>query len=507
MDQPVVTRLERLVSAALVRSGFSGKNTCLVIGVSGGPDSSALLYCLYRIRGHHQLRLHVAHLNHDFRGEDSEADARFVAAVARELELPVTVEKRDPVFYQQTRGISSFEQAARELRYSFLAQVALDVGADAVAVGHTADDQAETVLLHILRGAGPYGLRGMTECSPWPWPPAVRKLVLFRPLLEATKKDTAAYCRALGRGFREDSGNYLPQFTRNRVRHELLPLLAAEYNPRVGEALIRLARTTALELDYLERETDRVWPMVVATPGEGVTDSLKFNRQALSALHLALQSLILRRGYSQLAGDTRRLRESQLRAMTELASGEGSGRALSLPGGLTLHAVYEYLLLSHDSSLPCPLPLLEGERPVALPDAPERIKVTELDGWRVVAELLEPPLSALAPAHGAFTALFDPAALGGQVSVRSRRPGDRFQPLGMTHQRKLQDFFTDGQVPRSWRGRVPLLVSPRGIAWVVGHRIAHWARVKEISAPLSPVLRVRFDQINDQNIATSQRLP
>lgn len=171
MDQPVVARLERLVAAALVRSGYSGQETSLVVGVSGGPDSTALLYCLHRLRERHQLRLHVAHLNHDFRGEEAEEDARFVTAVAQELELPVTVEKRDPVAYQRSRGISSFEQGARELRYSFMAQVAQDIGAGAVAVGHTADDQAETVLLHILRGTGPHGLRGMTQTSTWPWPP------------------------------------------------------------------------------------------------------------------------------------------------------------------------------------------------------------------------------------------------------------------------------------------------------------------------------------------------
>lgn len=496
MDQPVIARLERLVTAALVRSGYSGEETSLVVGVSGGPDSSALLYCLHRLRERRQLRLHVAHLNHDFRGEEAEIDARFVAAVAQELELPVTVEKRDPVAYMRTRGISSFEQGARELRYSFLAQVAEDIGARAVAVGHTADDQAETVLLHILRGAGLHGLRGMTETSAWPWPPGVQGLTLFRPLLEAAKADTAAYCRALGREYREDSGNLLPQFTRNRVRHQLLPLLAAEYNPRIQEALIRLARTTSQELDYLEAETDRVWPQVVST-GEADAAGLRFDRAALSALHPLLQSLVLRRGYAQVAGDTRRLRESHLRAMSDLASSQGAGRALSLPGGLTLHSSYDHMLLSRERVLPCPLPPLTGDRMVSLPETPGHATVTDLDGWRIVAEILPPALPAQKPPEGAFTALLDPASLGGGVSVRSRRPGDRFQPLGMTHQKKLQDFFTDARVPRSWRDRVPLLVSAQGIAWVVGHRIAHWAQVKEKETPDAPVLRVTFDHIGD----------
>lgn len=320
---------------------------------------------------------------------------------------------------------------------------------------------------------------------------------MFRPLLEAAKADTAAYCRALGRDFREDSGNYLSRFTRNRVRHELMPLLAAEYNPRVQEALIRLARTTAQELDYLEDETERVWPQVVSTGEADATGSLRFDRTALSALHPLLQSLVLRRGYGQVAGDTRRLRESHLRAMSEMASRQGSGRALSLPGGLTLHSAYDHLLLSREKVLPCPLPPLTGERAISLPETAGRLAVTELDGWRVVAEILPPALPAQKPSDGTFTALLDLSALDGGVWVRSRRPGDRFQPLGMTHQKKLQDFFTDARVPRSWRDRVPLLVSAQGIAWVVGHRIAHWAQVKEEERPGAAVLRIAFDHIVD----------
>ncbi len=177
MSDKLTARIERLAGASLRRCGISsvhstgnsGKGaTPLVVGVSGGPDSTALLYCLYRLRKAWDLQLHVAHLNHDFRGEEADADAEFVTNLALELDLPVTVEKRDPLAYQRERGISSFEQGARELRYAFLAKVAASIGAKAVAVAHTADDQAETVLLHILRGAGLGGLRGMTELAPWP---------------------------------------------------------------------------------------------------------------------------------------------------------------------------------------------------------------------------------------------------------------------------------------------------------------------------------------------------
>ena len=178
--------LERKVAAALRRAGYSNTGVTLVVGVSGGPDSCALLYSLDRLKDAHGLSLHVAHLNHNFRGQEAEDDAVFVAEIAKELGLPVTVVKEDPHEYQRERGISSFEQGAREMRYAFMARVTQDAGAKAATVGHTADDLAETVMLHVLRGSGLYGLRGMGEVSYWPLPVDVAGLKLFRSLLEVT---------------------------------------------------------------------------------------------------------------------------------------------------------------------------------------------------------------------------------------------------------------------------------------------------------------------------------
>ena len=482
----VVARLERQVTAALRRAGYSGNHTTLVVAVSGGSDSLALLYCLHHLRERHRLRLQVAHLNHDFRGAEADADAQFVADLARELGLPVTVEKRDPQEYQQQRHISSFEQAARELRYTFLAAVAEEMGAAAVALGHTADDLAETVLLHILRGAGLHGLRGMSELSPWPWPGEGRSLSLFRPLLEATKADTLAYCRELGREYREDTGNYLGRFTRNRVRHDLLPLLASEYNPKVREALVRLARTAALELDYLEGEASRAWPQVATVEAEAVT----FDRASLATLDPALQRLLLRRGYAALVGDTRRLREVHLDSMSELVSAP-SGRAVALPFGLRLYSVYHRLVLCRDECLPCPFPPLEGEHPVTLPTLEGQVTVTEVAGWRVTAQSVPPP-ETLSP-NEPLTARFDPSSLRDGVYIRIRRPGDRFHPLGMARDKKLQGFFTEARVPRAWRDRVPLLVAGPRIAWVVGYRIAHWARVAAGESGSTSAVQVTFE--------------
>lgn len=502
----VVSGLERRVAAALRRSGNTGSHKTLVVAVSGGPDSLALLYSLHRLKPPLRPRLHVAHLNHNFRGDEADEDARFVSAVARELGLPATVEKQDPVQYQRERGISSFEQAAREIRYEFLSKVAEDVGAPVVALGHTADDQAETVMLHVLRGSGLHGLTGMAEFSPWPWPRSGNPLQLFRPLLGVTKVDTVAYCRELNRDFREDSGNYLPEFTRNRVRQHLLPLLASEYNPQVRESLLRLARTARLDLEYLESETSRAWSRI-ASEGDG---GISFNLAALAALHPALQRMLLRRGYAALTGDARRLRESHLAAMAEMVTEKRTGRMVSLPRGVRLHRAQDYLLLSRDENLPCPMPLLPEEQALSLPPADGQELVTSSGGWRVTLRVAESPEipfekgdqgtplgrggpSRILPPDLVWSAWLDRTALGGRLLVRTRRPGDRFQPLGMSQAKKLQDIFTDIKVPRAWRDRVPLLVSDRGIAWVVGYRIADWAAVSVAGSPGRPAVWVQFE--------------
>ena len=484
----VAKALEKIVAGALARAGFSGKGLTFVVGVSGGPDSSALLHCLSRLQEQHSFRVHLAHLNHDFRGAEADDDAEHVAAVARGLGVDATIERWDPEEFRQKnpgRVNSSFEDLARGMRYSFLGEVAGAVGAAAVVVGHTGDDQAETVLLHLLRGAGLHGVAGMAELSPWPWPGDGIGFSLFRPLLAGTKSGTVSYCQEVGIQFREDSGNYLPRFTRVRVRRQLLPLLEAEYNPRVKESLIRLARTAALELDFLEDQAGRVWPQL----SQDIEGSIYLDLGQLREVHPALQALIFRRAYQGLKGDTRRLSEAHIRRLIDLCLGAKSGLRISLPQAINAYRTYFHLVLSHLPELPCPLPVFEGEYPVEIPSDDDLSVTTLAAGWRVSVshagsdpetgttrgEPGRPDGEPLAWTGRPWTLSLAPEVLAGGLILRSRRPGDRFQPLGMDREKKLQDFFTDSHTPRSWRDRVPLLVTRGGIAAVTGHRAAHWA--------------------------------
>ena len=492
------------MTAALARAGFSGTTRILLVGISGGPDSSALLHCLTRLRQHDSFDLHAAHLNHDFRGAEADDDAEHAAAFARDLGVPATVEKWDPLEFQRDhpeKRNSSFEHLAREMRYSFLAKTAKTVGAAAVVVAHTADDQAETVLLHLLRGSGLHGIAGMSELAPWPWPAEGSGLLLFRPLLAVSKEDTAAYCGEAGIAYRDDSGNSLPRFTRVRLRRELIPRLAAEYNPKVKDSLLRLARTAAIQLEYVEREVSRVWPQL-AQEADG---AIYVDLEHFAAIDPALQALVLRRAYQGVKGDARRLQETHLRRLITTALEGRSGQAIELPRGVKALRTYHHLVFFHGDSLPCPLPPLNDEHVVEIPVNPNETAITLVSGWRVTTGYAEPdaaggtaetghPTEPKVPWRGQrWTVPLDAGVLSGGLTIRSRQPGDRWQPQGMDRKKKLQDYFTDARTPSSWRDRVPLLVTPQGIAAVAGHRVAQWAQDRSRSISTEPNMWVTIE--------------
>ena len=230
----------------------------LVVAVSGGPDSVCLLHILVRLREELDIELHAAHLNHQLRGAESEADASYVADLAQRLEIPATIESRDVKAYQALHR-TTLEEAAREVRYAFLADVAGAVGAERVATGHTSDDHIETILIHLIRGSGTRGLRGLLPVSQWPVPGA--KLTVIRPLLETSLEETAAYCRNQKISPRTDTSNLSSEPLRNRIRRELLPQLRS-YNPQVAGALLRTARLASYDLAYIDKEVARLWGRV-----------------------------------------------------------------------------------------------------------------------------------------------------------------------------------------------------------------------------------------------------
>ena len=481
------------VLSAARRAGL-GPGDVVVAGVSGGPDSCALMTVLSWVAEDTRFGFTVqpAHLLHDFRGQETYDDADFV----RRMWPNCIIDEVDVAAYQRESGVSSFEQAARDVRYDFLARVARQVGARLVAVGHTADDLGETVLLHLARGSGLHGLRGMSELDEWPYLAGQEQdLRVWRPLLALTRHHTISLCRHRRITYRDDSTNYMREFARNRVRHDLMPALKEQLNPRIVEALGRLSRTASAQADYMEEQADLLWPEVASKP---VTEdgALHLDRERLAEAHPALRHILLRRAWIAVTGQDRRLTERHLAAMARLVAAPGSGKTVELPRG------YRFSAKGPDATLAapqrrddCPYPALRREFRLTLPMGPIAVAVTKQDGWEVTAQAVRLPPDAALDTGDPMAAYLSPAALAEGATVRTWQAGDRIQPLGMSGTRKLQDLFTDAGVPRGWRERMPLVVTPAGIAWVAGVRIADWAAVPASDSGEIPAVMVRFERV------------
>jgi tRNA(Ile)-lysidine synthase len=470
--------LEKLVLDFIRAHDLLSGGDRVVAAVSGGADSVCLLHILHNISSELGISLHVAHLDHGLRGDASAADADYVRSLADTLGLPWTIEKRDVRGYRREHCLS-LEEAAREVRYRFLAEAAADIGAASVAVAHTRSDHVETVLLHLLRGSGLSGLVGLKEAAVLRYKRVVEPLKVIRPLLCATRTEIDAYCRENRLAYRTDATNESLTPTRNRIRLKLLPALRRDFNPRIDEVLDRLSRLAADDVDFIEAEAGRAVNELV-----GIRDDVALiSKQAFLKLHPALRRAALRQVLSQSIGSPKDIEAVHIEAMMALAAGV-AGRSINLPGGLTFASSYEDLMLGRDLSGVVPLPPIEGERRLNIPG------VTELTGWRVTASVVETTDEApIKQEKNTSVELMDFDVAGGEISVRARRPGDRFQPLGMSGEKKLNNFFIDAKVPVSWRPHIPILVNPVQIVWVAGYRLDDRVKVTPLT---KRVLRLEF---------------
>jgi tRNA(Ile)-lysidine synthase len=505
-------KLEFKVIDFIQRYSLIAPEEIVVVGVSGGADSVCLLHVLAKWQKGLGIKLHVAHLNHQLRGVESEADAEYVSNLAGSLGIPITIGRQDVAAYRIERNCS-IEEAARELRYAFLARVAREVGANRIAIGHTRDDQVETILMHILRGTGITGLCGLAPCSPmaydsqgmsWPASPLSLRaealseakgqrsnLLVIRPLLDITREETTSYCQEHQLDPRIDSSNLSLSFFRNRLRLQLLPLLR-QYNPGVDQALLRLADIAKEDNAVIEQQASELWEEVARQEN----NAIYLDRKQIASLPIALQRQLLRAAVTKLAGDTRDIEASHIEAARSLLD-KPVGKRISFPHGFICHGGYNELVIAstaQQSQLPpCPFPPLPGEFPLKVPGK------TLFPGWKVTASIVRERMDALSSQDALSTsertcqsnlvADFDFHKAGTALFVRQRRPRDRFQPLGMNMPKKLYEFMVDAKIPRSWRSHIPIVCSPRQIIWVVGWRIDDRVKVTEAS---KEILRLEF---------------
>jgi tRNA(Ile)-lysidine synthase len=434
----------------------------LVVGVSGGADSLALLDALARLLPVDQLV--VAHLDHGLR-PSSAAEAEAVRGMAVARGLASHIERID-VAGQARAGGLSLEEAGRAARYDFFARVARAEGARVIAVGHHVDDQVETILMHLLRGAGPGGLRGMPVAGPLPGQPG---LWLLRPLLAVDRATIEAYGRENDLAPIADASNADTTFTRNRLRHELLPLLE-QYNPQVRERLRTMAATLAAEDDLLAGLEDEAWRAIAAGSGSGW---VRLRRDAWRAQPLALRRRLLRRAYVAIRPGVKELGFAALEAARRVAEEGTTGARAALPGGIALRVGYGALLVSTGEP-PAAYPQLAGTEPISLPTPGAGALA---NGWRLVATPVTavdlPAIRAAAGPWTATVALDENAAL----VVRPRRPGERIRPLGLGGSASLKKVMIDRKIPAAARARWPLVATAEHPVWLVGHVLDERARV------------------------------
>lgn len=432
----------------------------LVVGVSGGPDSVALLHLLMRLYPPEQLI--VAHLNHGWR-ESARSDVDLVREMAFAARLVFNLRLVDTVTLARERGWS-LEEAGRHARYAFFAQLARQEGADAIAVGHNADDQAETVLLNLVRGTGLDGLGGMRPVAALPEHPELR---LVRPLLHTSRAAIEAYCRDHHLAFAHDATNLDLNFARNRVRHALLPLLES-LNPGAARHLEQLAELAAADVAILEDLTDEAWAALLRERGE---TWLRLEREGWRLLPVGLQRRVLRRAVAALRRARRDVGFRTIEQARLLADRSSTGGRATLPDGLTLTTSARWLTLAVDADVvPGDWPQLPGAAPLTLPIPGE---LALANGWRLTAEWATADL-ANRDAWQAFVDVGDAA----QLVVRGRRAGERLQPLGM-HGRSasLQDIMVNRKIPADARARWPIVALPERLVWLVGHQIDARARM------------------------------
>lgn len=415
----------------------------VVVAVSGGADSVALLDFLATGSGL-GLQLVVAHVNHGLRGVEADADERFVRGLAERYGLPMATTSADVRALSRQRRIS-LEEAGREARYAFFEAVAGQYGAARIALAHHRDDQAETVLMRLIRGAGVDGLSGMR--------PRSGDGRYVRPLLSITRRAIVGYLRKRGLAWREDASNQDQRFLRNRVRHELLPLLAG-YNPAIAERLAATAESLAADGELLERLTAERYAVCRRDcAGEGLVVPLL--RQEPDGIRLRLY----RRAIAAVKGDLRRLAHRHLQAIDRLVFAARSNAELVLPDGVRVTRCYDALTVTvgepgEDFGYEL---LVEGPGSYRLPG-----------GWVLTVEIAAAPASWEGAASD--TAWFDPVTAPFPWQVRTFRPGDRIRPFGMAGEKKVKDLLIDLKIPPIERRSLPLIFAGGVLAWVCGIR-------------------------------------
>lgn len=440
-------------------------NDQIVIAVSGGVDSMVLLEMLFQFQKELNLQLHVAHLNHQLR-PDSEVDANFVVEQAKQRGLAFTLEKVNVAEYA-SKNKQSIETAGRHARYDFLKRVAQAHHYGKIALAHHQNDQAETFFLNVIRGATAQGWGGMKPLSD----------VYIRPLLNCSKSNIYQFAQDQKIPYREDETNTDQKFRRNWVRQRVIPLLEQK-NENLVDAITRNQAVFRQTSDYLQQQAEIVLEHLIISKEK---DELSLNRKNFIVQHPAMQTEVIRLVIKNLRGDLNRLEAHHILKLCAHAKSKESGQLIELPLGLMVMIQPDVLIFSSQKI---------GNKPV-----PESQKLnisgeTQWANWSFISEV------KAFQSHqdiGRLSVCMDWSKIEPPLVVRSRQPGDRIDPMGLSGRKKIQDIFMDAKVARTTRDQVPLIEDQKGIVWVVGHCQSERTRVTTASQQVFHIRAVQHE--------------
>ena len=445
----------------------------ILVAVSGGPDSVALLHALLALQNGLDFQMAVAHLNHGLRPTTAATDAEFVSALCRKQGIRCH-QKAIDLITDQNSSHGSIEARARQARYDFFDYIAREYSYSKIALGHHADDNAELILMNLFRGSGSLGLAGI---------PPIRDQRIIRPLFQQTRQQIQHFLETFKLEFVQDETNRDTRFLRNRIRHELLPGLLQNYNPNLVDTLNRTADVLRFEQNFIGQSAQNALDRIAIKQDTALHLSITRLRQ----LHMALQRRAIRLAIAELKGNLRKITFGHIDSVLQLCRQGLTGQRLSLPDGIVaqrypknelrlLKPLFHSREFSSDNA-PHVLPLYR----VSLPPSNIGIQHHEIQALKITitcqhlsAESVGNPGSA-----GQSTAFFDMDTLTSPLDFRHIQPGDRFRPLGMSGTQKVKDFLINNKIPQEERGRILVMLNQNRIVWIVGHRIDDHVKITQ----------------------------
>ncbi len=417
----------------------------VVIGLSGGPDSMALLHCLIKARENMEFNIIAVHINHGVRGEDALADQLFVERQASELNITYYTKNVNMIEYGKQMGITA-EEAGRELRYGFFREILFKYGGGKIAVAHNKNDQAETLLMRIMRGTGIDGLKGME----------FKVGDIIRPILNIDREDIENYIATNNIETVLDKTNLMPIYSRNKVRLELIPYIESNFNPNIINSLWRMSQISLLDSSFLENYATEKYVSIMKNMME---DKITLDAQLLLCEDRSIQQRVIRIALEKIAGSLQGFSEQHISDIVNIIY-LGTGKKINLPHSIVVSTSYNDLIIEQELSV-------EYEDFYYQLDMGHNQFTNMCYSFNI--QLLD--ISRVNEIKmGKYVKCFDYDKVKGNLGLRNRRLGDRFIPFGMTGSKKLKDYFIDEKINKDLRKEIPLLIDGENILWVVGYR-------------------------------------